>query len=256
MKKLSVIKIYARQRPFFLGLIRSVEVGLFRKYFLKKGPVLDLGCGDGFFASLAFGRLDVGADLEGSRISEAKQSKVYKKLITFNGTNIPLPDRAVTTVVSNCVLEHVEQLGDLLKDTYRILRPGGRIYATVMNQPWEENLLGTRLFGERYKKFMRKTQNHNNLLTAVEWNKKFRKAGFKIIVEKGYLTPRACKIIEVAHYFSFPSLIIHYLWGKWSLGTGWVEQLNLTKLESALEREIDPVQAGALFIVAMKTSGK
>lgn len=256
MKKLSVIEIYARERPLFLGLIRTAEVGLYKKYIQMHRPSLDIGCGDGFFAQLAFGKLDFGVDLENSRIDQAKETNIYKKLLVFGGINLPLKEGSIATVVSNCVLEHVDDLGGLLDDIYRVLRPGGKAYLTVMSQPWENYLLGTKLLGNFYKKLMRKIQKHRNLLTEKQWMEKFNESGFEVILEKGYLNKNACRTIEVAHYFSLPSLMFHWVFGKWSLGTGWARFVNWDKIEKEMRQEISPQEAGALFVVAKKPSEK
>ncbi|HJZ05302.1 hypothetical protein A2634_00820 [Candidatus Amesbacteria bacterium RIFCSPHIGHO2_01_FULL_48_32] len=215
MKK--YLEYYLRYRPLFLSLIRAKEAWLWQKYLPLKRPVLDLGCGDGFFAKITFGHLDIGLDVKESRINEVKDG-TYKKLVVYDGHKFPLKSGSVNTVVSNCVLEHIENLDEVLKEVWRVLKPGGGFLTTVMAKPWEENLAGSLLLGNTYKAWMKKKQVHFNLLDSEEWNGEFKKAGFKIEEEIGYLSPAACKLIDICHYLSLPSLVLYTLTGKWVLG--------------------------------------
>ena len=42
-----------RELPYFRGLLRAVEARYYRDFDLPR-PILDVGCGDGQFATLAF----------------------------------------------------------------------------------------------------------------------------------------------------------------------------------------------------------
>lgn len=48
---------------------------MYQKYKPFNAPILDIGCGDGFFAKIAFGRIDIGLDVKNSEINEAKEKK-------------------------------------------------------------------------------------------------------------------------------------------------------------------------------------
>ena len=69
-----VITGYLEARPFFFTLIRPQEALLFQQFNqLLKAPILDFGCGDGFFAQVVFQplKIDLGLDVPSSRILEA-----------------------------------------------------------------------------------------------------------------------------------------------------------------------------------------
>ena len=99
-----ILKKYLKFRPLFLSLIRSKEAWLFQKYLPLKPPSFDLGCGDGFFAKTTFGKIDIGLDVTDSRIKEAEEQGVYKKLVVYNGRKIPLKSRSIKTVISKMKL--------------------------------------------------------------------------------------------------------------------------------------------------------
>ena len=66
--------------PYFRGVLRAVEARVYQDFELP-GPVLDLGCGDGHFATVAFDRkLDVGLDPWTGPVHEAAQRGGYHQI--------------------------------------------------------------------------------------------------------------------------------------------------------------------------------
>lgn len=244
MKK--YLTLYLRERPLFLSLIRSVEAGLFSQLPKFKIPVLDLGCGDGFFAKIAFGKIDVGIDVEDSRIGETEPD-VYRRTVTYDGKKLPFKDGSFGTVVSNCVLEHIPNIDQVLRETYRVLKPGGEFVTTVMAEPWEKNLFGSLLFGNGYRQWMKKKQVHFNLLTSDEWENKFKKTGFEVVQKIGYLSPSACRLMDICHYLSVPSLLTKILFGKWVLWPKLIKMYPIDWLVRIISGPVKPNNSGAIF---------
>ena len=121
----------------FHSFIRPQEAMLFQKYLRYiKPPVLDFGCGDGFFAETVFGKgkIDVGLDLLNSRANEAESKKIYKKISYYDGSTIPYPTHYFQTVISNCVLEHIIEINKSLNEIHRVLKPNGYFLTTVMTE--------------------------------------------------------------------------------------------------------------------------
>lgn len=248
------LKHYVTQRPLFLSLIRASEAFLYQKYLPLKSPILDVGCGDGFFAKTTF-HLSIGAglDMENSRIKEARKLNIYKKLVTYGGGKFPFPSRSFQTVISNCVLEHIDDLNLTIEEIYRVLKPGGIFFTTVMAKSWEDNLFGAKLFGGVYKKWMRKKQVHKNLFTREKWDKTFQKAGFRITNRVGYLSAEACQLIDICHYFSIPSLISHRLFGRWVLFPQIAQYIYPVKyLSRVLSEQVSADDSGAIFYFLRK----
>jgi SAM-dependent methyltransferase len=96
--------------------------------------VLDLGCGAGrFVRALA----DAGADPVGVELAPAALERARRvapgtdlRLAEPDGS-LPLEHRSVDLVWCSEVLEHVADLGQVLVEIRRVLRPGGRLLATV-----------------------------------------------------------------------------------------------------------------------------
>lgn len=213
-----IIYQYLLSRPMFFSLIRPQEAFLFKQNQKKiLPPILDLGCGDGFFAQAVFGKgkIKVGLDIKNKRTEKVVGQNIYQTVNFFNGVEIPFPNNYFQTVVSNCVLEHVEKLPDLLADVYRVLKPGGLFLTSVMTNLWEEFLLGRKFFGQKYALWMRKRQVHKNILSSSDWQMKFKEAKFKIINEIGYLSKTTSCWLDLFHYLSFPELISYKVFHRW-----------------------------------------
>jgi len=268
MKKIDFyINKYLENRPMFMAIIRGQEAMLFQKYmklikpaFVKtsagKYKTLDFGCGEGFFAELVFGKdkIDVGLDIfSNNRIQEAIEKKIYKTVKLYDGVTIPYPDNYFNTVVSNCVLEHIPNIKLSLKEIYRTLRPGGFFITSVMADQWENNLFGTKLFGKKYLKYMRKTQVHFNLFSNNKWQEYFKKAGFKIQSVDGYLFKKSAFYLDLFHYLSVGSLISYKLFNKWILfNIPFFNRLKTYLIKKIIVDENDPNKASAVFFVLKK----
>lgn len=215
MKK--YLESYLFNRPLFYSLIRPKELELFAKEMPLKEPVLDFGCGDGFFAGVLFNnqQISTGIDIDRKALHEAKKTGLYKKLYLYDGKKLPFKNGSFPTVISNCVLEHVENIDYILSELARIMKKGGRFHTSVMTNKWEDHLIGTNILGKRYLKWMRKIQNHLNLYSETEWKKTFERAGFKVVSKTGYVDKERARLIELFHYLSIDSLITKKILGKW-----------------------------------------
>ncbi|MDA9985685.1 class I SAM-dependent methyltransferase [Alphaproteobacteria bacterium] len=112
--------------PVFIvrrGLISGVkEIST----FCQAGKLLDVGCGskpyEGFFKVEEY----IGIDIEVSGHDHAS-SKVDK---FFDGKNIPFADKYFDHVFSSEVFEHVFNIDELLSETNRVLKTGGKLCFT------------------------------------------------------------------------------------------------------------------------------
>lgn len=98
-----------------------------------KGAVLDVGCGPGKLLDY-YDYLEphyVGIDSNISRLEEAslKHPRATFKCVDID-ERLPFPDCTFDTVILSAVLEHVLNLGQLLKDLSRVLKPSGGIVGT------------------------------------------------------------------------------------------------------------------------------
>lgn len=240
-----------------MAWIRPQEALLFNTYkTLVKSPILDFGCGDGFFASMVFGenKINIGLDMQNNkRVEIARKNNIYKKILTYDGKIIPLPSSSVKTIISNCVFEHIDNISLSLSEMYRILKPGGYCLTTIMTSQWEKHLLGTNIFGAGYKRFMRKRQEHRSFFSHHKWVELCKQHKFTVIDTIGYMTPQNTLWIDAMHYFSIPSLVTYRLFGRWNLlssisNFGFLNDL----IQKITKKPLLPGQKYAAFLFILK----
>ena len=99
--------------------------------------VLDLGSGAGLDVLLSARRVAPGGHAFGVdmtdemlAVARANQVNAHVANATFlKGTieEVPLPDASVDVVISNCVINLAADKNAVLREAYRVLRPGGRV---------------------------------------------------------------------------------------------------------------------------------
>lgn len=209
--------------PYFRGLLRAVEARFYENIELP-APTLDLGCGDGHFASLAFDRrIDVGLDPWEKPLREAEARGVYQEVVLSEACDIPYPDAYFGGAVSNSVLEHILELEPVLRELARVLRSGAPFVFCVPNHRFLETLSIGRFFdrlhlgalGSLYRRFFNRISRHYHCDDPAAWQARLERAGFEVVDWWHYFSPRAQHVLEWGHYFGLPSLIARKLFGKW-----------------------------------------
>lgn len=102
-------------------------VSNFAKSLENGSKIVDLGCGLQPYRSFFSKAQYIGLDVEASgRKASDKSADIY-----FNGIIIPLESASVDAILCTEVLEHAIEPEELVKEMFRILRPGGRLCVTV-----------------------------------------------------------------------------------------------------------------------------
>jgi len=211
--------------PYFRGFLRAVEDRFFQEIPLQT-PVLDLGSGDGHFASVAFEeKLDVGLDPWLKPTKEALGRDAYRLLVLGEGGRIPFKNGFFATVASTSVLEHIPDLGPVLSEVARVLAPGGRFVFCVPNHRFPGMLWGRKLLtkaglpglGASYSRFFNRIARHAHTDSPEVWAERLSKVGFEILDTWDYFPPEALHILEWGHPLGLPALIYKKLLGRWVL---------------------------------------
>jgi SAM-dependent methyltransferase len=122
-----------------IGLSESVSLGCGNPTMLAQlepgQVVLDLGSGAGLDVLLSARRVApgghaYGVDMTDEMVQLAKTNmmKAGVENATFlKGSieSVPLPDASIDVVISNCVINLAEDKGAVIKEAFRVLRPGG-----------------------------------------------------------------------------------------------------------------------------------
>ena len=216
--------------PYFRGLLRAVEARFYEDIDLP-APTLDLGCGDGHFAALAFARpLEVGTDPWWGPLVEAGERRAYHSIAQTDGAAQPFPDAYFGSAVSNSVLEHIPHLDAVLAETARVLQPGAPFIFCVPNHQFLSSLsigrgldkIGLSGLGDSYRAFFNRISRHHHCDDPQTWEVRLLKAGFHLEQWWHYFSPAALRALEWGHYFGVPSLVSKKLTGRWIISpTRW-----------------------------------
>jgi SAM-dependent methyltransferase len=241
-----------RDLPYFRALLRAIESSYYQDLDLP-APTLDVGCGDGHFASLTFDRkIEVGLDPWHDPIHEAKGRGSYVTLVEADGARAPFPDRYFASAFSNSVLEHIPHVDAVLAETARLLKPGAPFYFCVPNRRYLSELSLRRLLGPRYVEWFRRISRVHHADTPDMWKSRLEKAGFELVRRWDYFSPAAMRVLEWGHYFGLPSLVVRVLTGRWIIvPTKW----NLWFTERFVRKYASPlpvVNGTFTFYIAQK----
>lgn len=214
--------------PYFRAMVRAVE----HKFYLGlelPGPVLDMGCGDGHFASVAFDQpLDVGLDPWWEPLLEARSRGAYRGYTCSDGARVPFEDGYFASAVSNSVLEHIPHVDSVVQEIARVVRPGGRFVFCVPNHRFPQSFLGRKVFlslglkgaADWYTNLFQRISRHQHCDSYEVWKERLDKAGFEIEQHWDYFPPADLHRMEVGHAFGLPALISKKLTGRWVLAGG------------------------------------
>jgi SAM-dependent methyltransferase len=110
------------------------------KAFAKMAPgetVLDLGSGAGFDCFLAAQEVGpdgavIGVDMTPEMVSKARENVIkndadHVEFRLGEISHLPVADATVDVVISNCVVNLAPEKQLVIDDTYRVLKPGGRV---------------------------------------------------------------------------------------------------------------------------------
>lgn len=136
MKNIKNIFRNDKSRLFFLEKLREKELMSFIKSLTNKNlKILEIGAGAGWQSK----RLnDLGFCITAVDVhnSNYKNYSVYP-IIFYDGVNLPFNDLSFDVIYSSHTLEHVKNLDALLKEMYRVLKPGGFMYHSMPSSSWQ-----------------------------------------------------------------------------------------------------------------------
>ena len=216
---------YYPYAPTALAIKECVRLHSMRKLRCE-GPILDVGCGDGLFARLAFQDAEVwGIDIDGNEGRRAQASRAYAQVLLADVTRARLPEGFFGSCIANCSLEHIPDLGAALRTIYKSLKPGGVVYTFLPNRDWASYMatpralerLGLGALSRTLCEALDQKFRHEHLEDAEGWARWFRDAGFEV--------PRVEPIGSTASTVTFemfllPSLLglaSKTLTGRWTL---------------------------------------
>jgi SAM-dependent methyltransferase len=198
------------------ALWRAIELDLLSKLdYPDESGILDLGCGDGFISRCLFApkhlQVTSGIDVSKRYILKAKRNdrnpQVYKSLQVADAHNLPFKDQTFDIVFSNCVMEHIPGLQDVLYEVSRVLKNGGTFILTVPTPQFGRHSYIYQFFkkircwkiSNLYRYLLNKRLCHYNIYDLAQWDSFLNKAGLKIKSAQYYIKPGTaflCDLLE------------------------------------------------------------
>jgi 2-polyprenyl-6-hydroxyphenyl methylase/3-demethylubiquinone-9 3-methyltransferase len=141
--------------------LNPARVGYMRRVLVEElgmdphgRKILDVGCGGGILTE-EFARL--GCNVTGIDPSErsievarvhARQEDLAIDYVQGSGETLPFPDASFEVAYCCDVLEHVNDVGRVIAEIARSLRPGGIFFYDTINRTFESKLVMIKLFQE------------------------------------------------------------------------------------------------------------
>ena len=148
MNSLEYERMYRLEDSYwwFVARHRLTEALLTSYFGAPKGDssgltLLDIGCGTGAMSArlTKWGRV-VSADFSPLALDFSKRRGV-KRLVAADAMNLPFAENSFDALVAMDILEHLPDDLAAMREFYRVLKPGGKVIATVPAYPalWSEH---------------------------------------------------------------------------------------------------------------------
>jgi SAM-dependent methyltransferase len=261
-----IAREHLRSLPVHRAIIRVPECLLIgaREYV---GPILDVGCGDGHFASTCLARtVDAGVDLHHGRLGEAMRGGAYRLATQASAEQLPFVSNSFATVIGNCSLEHVPDFNAAISEIARVLRPGGRLVMTVPSEHFSTHLFwasalrgaGLGFLGRAYERWFRGISTAFHTYARDEWIRRLAAVGLRTDEWTSYLGPGAMSFFDLSHYYGAPTLVSKAVTGRWVL---WPHKRDFLPWERWLEGRLAEfatqigIENGAYYYFSATKSG-
>jgi SAM-dependent methyltransferase/putative flippase GtrA len=195
------------------ALWRAVELPALIGLGIPMGRGIDIGCGDGKLTAIVLGSIGerelVGVDPDPEEAAEAARRNIYSAVHAVDASGIPEPDAGLDFAISNSVLEHIPDLGTVLTETARVIRPNGLFLLTVPHVGFHAQLRGPLLPGttrDAYERRLDVRLAHLRYPSAAEWTTMLDQHGFTTEAIEFYLSRSQVRRWETISRFTAGAL--------------------------------------------------
>lgn len=220
--------------PPNMAVVRAFEAEILKKNVLLKSPSLDLGCGDGKFTKIVFGRLDSGIDIDKNEIRRAKGMDAYSMLHLADAHHIPYPDEHFSFIFSNCVIEHINDPEHLIEEVARVLNDKGEFVFTTWTPRFNRSLL---IHKKWYVRWKSEALKHYSIKSVQEWKEVLQKKGLKIVWTETYIDCDKVKYLDLMELISLIGVWKFRLINLYKLLVPLFPDFLITKFANSLEKK-------------------
>lgn len=130
------VRAYLKHAPLSLTLREINRLIAIEAVASGKGPILDVGCGDGFWWTLRKGSNNeiYGIDISASEIAQARTR--INAALTDVSVERPFPGTEFEEIIGNCSLEHVPDIDGALSNLRKAAAPNARLLMFVPTPRW------------------------------------------------------------------------------------------------------------------------
>jgi SAM-dependent methyltransferase len=160
------------------------------------GCAVDFGCGDGFLSNLLAKKgLDVfSVDLALSRLKKTKAACTHDSFVITDIEKVGFKSNNFDYLVCSEVLEHIPNYPIVIREMFRVLKPGAKAVITV---PYKEKLK-TYVCPHCHESFH--PDDHLHRFDKGNLAETFSKAGFKIKSQKSF---RHKLLVQLQYHLKF-----------------------------------------------------
>ena len=250
---------YHRYAPSALALRECLRLRAVRGHTLDE-PILDIGCGDGVFAELAFpGKQIWGIDVNPTEIGRAQATAAYSTLVCGSITEASLPPGFFRGAIANCSLEHVPDLDRALSNISGALVPGAQFILIVPTPNWTSllaipemlNAAGLTSLAAAYGAALDDVFHHHHLYDEQGWTERLERAGFAVRDTAVIASRRSSWMFDILLYPSLIGLGTKKLTGRWVLAPA-LRSLTVDitrRLLDALAERIGDSDSGSEYLI-------
>jgi SAM-dependent methyltransferase len=260
--KRNFLEKYVSLAPFALAIERSLECRIFSWMSFER-PILDIGCGDGIFASVLFDeKVDTGIDPNPIEIEHASRVGAYSRLIQCRGDAIAEPDATYRTIFSNSVLEHIASIEPVLLEAHRLLSHGGVLYITVPTDRFEFGSAVSRLLAllrlqaldQKFRLFYNRFWAHYHCYTPDRWSEIISDAGFKVEIVREYAPLSVCTLNDLLVPLGLLGFVLKRTRNNWVFFPRFRRLIfaPVAKIIELLLRDADQCKNGGLVFIAAR----
>jgi 2-polyprenyl-3-methyl-5-hydroxy-6-metoxy-1,4-benzoquinol methylase len=182
-----------------MSLMRSLELNMCWPVLDQlASPILDIGCGNGIYAQMAFRKNQVldGIDIDQRELTLVQNSGVYRSVYFADASqHIPGPTGIYQSVFSNSVFEHIPNVQGVIREVSRVISPSGVFVFTTYNPRLTEYM--SSCFGWQDAKYMNKEWSHTTLMALEQYETILKQNGFGTIHCSYYLTTKAVRVLRL-----------------------------------------------------------
>lgn len=248
------LRNYLKIAPLGLSIWRAVEARHLGKVKLQR-PILDIGCGFGEFG-VAFGKtIDMGIDNNADDLAACSRTKIYKNLTFGDARQMPFSDNTFGSIFSISTFEHIPHPEKVLKESYRVLKPGGILFLTLETDEVDAAKFFPKIFGKSYIDSFNKIFHRHSLVSKAKWIRMAKDAGFVLNKTQDIISPLVTMLFDLFLVTSWPSQIVKKITGKRAgLRPKFLNELLVTMFKNLVNEE--EKRGTNLLIIARKPASR